>query len=558
MSDSDNQIGFEQTGLGALLKGNQLVVPINQRDYAWEKKEVTTLFKDIERSISGGQGSYFLGTIVTIPRSGSLEVVDGQQRLATTAILLSAIRDYIEPLVPLLAESINGEILTRIDREVLDRVPSLRLNLDDNDYFRARLTRTPPIPIPTKPSHRLLEAAFTEAERRVKAIVAGLDQKDHGPRLNQWVNFLEKKAEVILLKVPNAANAYRIFETLNDRGKRASQSDLVKNHLFANAGTRLSEAQQKWTYMRATLDSVADDEDLTILFLRHAITIIWGFVRETEVYEMVQSHTIAENPVVTFAGQLDNLATVYVAIQNSEHERWNTYSNSTLRALNAINLFGILPMRPLVLAVASKFPVKEAESAFKFLVSLSVRLMVAGGTRTGSTEQGLADAAHKAFNGSITFSSELVSELNGITPTDAEFKQAFETATVSNHRLARYYLRSLEMTHKAQPEPWHIPNDDVDSINLEHVLPQKPSDNWPQFDPEQVKLYCKRIGNLVLLQKSQNTQLANAPFTSKMATLKNSPYDLTNQIATVNDWTAAEIINRQQILSSLALKAWPI
>ena len=160
MSDTDSQIGFEQIGLGALLKGNQLVVPINQRDYAWEEKEVTTLFKDLERSISGGEGSYFLGTIVTIPKSGGLEVVDGQQRLATTAIFLSAIRDYVEPIVPLLAESINGEILTRIDREILERVPSLRLNLDDNDYFRARLTRTDPKPEPTKPSHRLLDDAF--------------------------------------------------------------------------------------------------------------------------------------------------------------------------------------------------------------------------------------------------------------------------------------------------------------------------------------------------------------------------------------------------------------
>ena len=93
---------------------------------------------------------------------------------------------------------------------------------------------------------------------------------------------------MILLKVPNAANAYRIFETLNDRGKRASQSDLVKNHLFAYAGQRIGEVQQRWTFMRGALESVSDDEDLTITFLRHAIMIIWGFVREKEVYEVVQ------------------------------------------------------------------------------------------------------------------------------------------------------------------------------------------------------------------------------------------------------------------------------
>ena len=97
-------------------------------------------------------------------------------------------------------------------------VPSLRLNLDDNDYFRARLTLATPQPEPTKPSHKLLDEAFRQAHLRVTSIVDGLDIRDQGPRLNQWVNFLEKRAEVILLKVPNAANAYRIFETLNDRG----------------------------------------------------------------------------------------------------------------------------------------------------------------------------------------------------------------------------------------------------------------------------------------------------------------------------------------------------
>lgn len=558
MSDIDNQIGFEQTGLGALLKGHQLLVPPNQRDYAWEEKEVTTLFKDLERSIAGNEGSYFLGTIVTIPRAGSLEVVDGQQRLATTAIFLSAIRDFIEPTVPLLAESINGEILTRIDRDVLARVPSLRLNLDDNDYFRARLTRATPSPEPTKPSHRLINGAFEQAKIRVQNIVAGLDVKDHGPRLNKWVNFLEKKAEVILLKVPNAANAYRIFETLNDRGKRASQSDLVKNHLFAYAGSRISEIQQRWTFMRGSLESISDDEDLTIIFLRHVITIIWGFVREKDVYEAVQKQTIAEGPCVKFAGQLEDLATWYVAIQNSESERWNNYSASACHALNAINLFDIVPMRPLILAVARRFSVREADAAFRFFVSLSVRLLITNGTRTGSTEQGLAATANKVFNEIVTSTVEMIQDLKSITPNDAEFSQSFETVMVSNHRFARYYLRSLEMAAKAEPEPWHIPNDDVNSINLEHVLPQKPATNWPQFDADQAKLFCKRLGNLVLIRKSQNTNIQNLSFSAKQPILAQSPYNLTSQIGQVTDWTAVEIGQRQRCLAALALKTWPI
>lgn len=65
-----NQIAFEQAGLGAILKYNQLAVPPNQREYAWrDDEQVRQLFADLARAINE-DSDYFLGTIVTIPRSG--------------------------------------------------------------------------------------------------------------------------------------------------------------------------------------------------------------------------------------------------------------------------------------------------------------------------------------------------------------------------------------------------------------------------------------------------------------------------------------------------------
>ena len=251
-ADTESEIGFAQLGLGSVLKQNQLTVPANQREYAWEVKEVTTLFRDIAREISEGQRSYFCGTIVTIPRPNSiLEVVDGQQRLATTAIFLSAIRDYLKPLEEELAKSIDDDFLSVFVRATRARVPRLQLNLDDNDFFRARLGGS--TPAPSKPSHHLLHSAFTEAAKYVRTIVAGHGRGEHGNVLNRWVDFIETKSFVILLRVPDASNAYRMFETLNDRGKRVSQSDLVKNYLFGQAGERLIEVQQKWSLMRGAL-----------------------------------------------------------------------------------------------------------------------------------------------------------------------------------------------------------------------------------------------------------------------------------------------------------------
>ena len=325
---------------------------------------------------------------------------------------------------------------------------------------------------------------------------------------------MESKALVVLLRVPNDANAYRMFETLNDRGLRTSQADLIKNYLFGRAGDRLPEVQQRWALMRGALESMEDD-DITIIFLRHALTAMGSFVRETQVYDTVQSIARAAQPAVTLATNLEILANAYVAIHNPEHEKWNGYSDATRRAIEVLNLFDIRPMRALMLAIAQKLPTNEAESAFKFCVSLGVRLMIASSTRTGTVEERLADAAHKVFSGDTATAADLIRLVDPMTPTDAQFQAAFETANVSNRKLARYYLRSLEMQAKGEGEPWHIPNDDRAAINLEHILPEKPEGNWPQFSDDEVRLYARRIGNLCLLRASENSNLRSEGFATK-------------------------------------------
>jgi hypothetical protein len=558
MADADTEIGFAQLGLGSVLKQNQLAVPANQRDYAWELKYVRTLFQDFARELDGPDRQYFLGTIVTIPRPNSLlEVVDGQQRLATTAILLSAIRDYLRSNEKDLSDSIDSDFLSVFNRHTRTRVPRLKLNVDDNDYFRLRLTSTSGAPSPTKPSHNLLNDACNEAARQVKAIVAKLDPKDHGNALNRWIDFIEKRASVILLRVPNATNAYRMFETLNDRGKRVSQSDLVKNYIFGEAGERLHEVQQSWAFMRGALESM-ESEDTTITFLRYALTVIRGFVRDADVYEAVQKHSRGEQPVVTFSAQLDALSNTYVAVHNSDHERWNNFGDQTRRALEVLNLFDISPMKALLLAIGQTFSEKEVGNAFQFCVSLGVRLMITNSTRSGTVEEGLASAAHGVYKKTVESADQLKSLLKNMNTTDGIFRTAFESATVSNRKLARYYLRSLEMSSKDEKNPWHIPNDDKSVINLEHILPDKPERNWPQFTDDDVKLYRNRIGNLTLLRSSDNSEIKSIGFNEKKRRYSECPYNITSQIASYTEWTPAKIIERQKSLAVLAVKTWPI
>lgn len=143
----------------------------------------------------------------------------------------------------MLVESINNEFLTGIDRDRRERVPRLSLNVDDNELFRKVITRSPDDPLPeaTKPSHDRLLEAYQEARRHVRNVVAPLDVLQHGDHLNSWVSFIQHRALAVLLRVPDDADAYRMFETLNDRGLRTSQADLIKNYLFGRSGQRFAE-----------------------------------------------------------------------------------------------------------------------------------------------------------------------------------------------------------------------------------------------------------------------------------------------------------------------------
>ncbi len=559
VAEAKTQIGFEHVGLGSVLKHNQLEVPPNQREYAWTTDQVTQLFQDFARAMNNGD--YFLGTVVTIPRiDGTLEVVDGQQRLATTAILLAAIRDYLMGKnEALLVESINDEFLTGIDRTRRERVSKLKLNIADNELFN-QIVSDGPRDFPAKQnrrSHDLLIDAYLEAQKHVKRSVSLLDPRDHGDELNRWVTFIQHQALVVLLRVPDDADAYRMFETLNDRGLRTSQVDLIKNYLFSRAGGRLAEVQNRWSYMRGALDTL-EDEDVVIDFLRHALIVLSGPVREADVYARVQELAKSEQGTITLTGTLETLANAYVSTFNPDHERWAGYPDTVRRAVRVLNLLNIKPARPLLLSLAAKMSKSEASAAHSFLISLGVRLMIASNTRSGSVETPLATAAHGVFDESVTTTSDLKKVLVDVTPTNEQFRVAMELARVSNARLARYYLRSLEMAWKQEPEPYFEPVENSQIITLEHVLPRKPEGNWPQFSDDDVRLHSTRLGNLVLMRASENSAFKSAGFLDKRAAYAQSSYSLTSMVGDMAEWTVDTIAGRQRELAKLAVKTWPV
>src|SRR5215831_1237253 len=287
-TSSLEDVHFEHLGIGAVLQRYRLKVPMNQREYSWESKQVLDLLRDLAGAIHESKSSYFLGTIVlTSGEDDVLEVADGQQRLATTTIILAAIRDFfVEKDEEMLVNSIDSEFLFKIDRKARDIEPRLTLNTDDNEYFRKKIISRPDLPerniLPTKPSHYKLLDAANQVSKHLGQII-----KPHGDEvktrlLNEWVDFIEKKTQVIVLKVPDDLDAFVMFETLNDRGLKTSQADLVKNYLFRESGDRISEAQKKWSAMNGALDSTGID-DITMTYLRHFLSSLHGLTRDKEV-----------------------------------------------------------------------------------------------------------------------------------------------------------------------------------------------------------------------------------------------------------------------------------
>ena len=120
----------------------------------------------------------------------------------------------------------------------------------------------------------------------------------------------------------------------------------------------------------------------------------------------------------------------------------------------------------------------------------------------------------------------------------------------------RYYLRVLEL-HGKEDHPQLLINEDPDVVNLEHVMPVNPSDDW-EIDAETAATFHKRLGNMVLLSTSQNTSLGNGSFALKKQVLNTSSFTTTQEVGKCQKWEADEIKERQTRMADVAPVVWPL
>lgn len=555
------KIDVKQDGIGRVLKEFWLRVPRHQREYAWEEEHVTTLFEDLTAALRQDQPApYFLGTIVTVDDGPDARlVVDGQQRLATTSILLAAMREYLLTRGATTRAEAIERLLWEIDSDLQEKVPKLTLNTADAGLF-GRIITTGQADESRSPlqSHRRLIQARDLARAHVANIVAGMPDTAHSNELNRWFKYIQHSVEVVLLTVPDRRTAFRMFQTLNDRGLTASKADLIKSHLLEMAGKREDEVAERWSNLRITVESAApDDIDAMLDFLRYALIAQRGHLREAKIFERVQEMVDSESTAATQAETLERLAGTYVATMNPYHDKWASYPTRIRHSLTEHRTLDIAPMKPLLMAVGAAMDPKEAAEAFSFLVSLAVRLNIASSTRTGTVEERLGNVAQQVLAGSIASADELRESLTDITPMNGAFREKFARRSETNGKRVRYYLRALEDQHNGARDNPFEPVDDAERFDRDHVLPIKPEPGW-NVDADTVAQYAMRLGNQVLLRKPDNAGLRSKPFAERIQTYRTSRYLLTQEVANESVWDPSAIERRQERLADLALLTWPI
>ena len=504
---------------------------------------------------------YFLGAVVTIPNGETrrIEVIDGQQRLATVSLMYAAMRDVFAAHPD---EQRATEIETRFLGEksfaTRDLSQYLVLNADDNDVFRQlTLVRAPDRKLSlTLRSHHRIKRAFDYFLDKFAALAAGRAAPEWADDLVAMHEFAWKKAEILEVAVPNESRGFVIFETLNDRGLNLSTADLLKNHLFGKAGTRIGEVKSRWARVVAPFDEPESGLDLDA-FLRNFWASKKGVVRVKGLFNQLKPEVQTAGQSVALADELKDAAAFWTAMFDPSAPQWSSYSAGFRAALDTLRSLNVEQCRPLLLAALRRLPKKEQERLFPLVVNWSVRWLVAGGGSAGTTERLYAPTAQKVTERTIKDTKGIVAEFDKSVPGDLAFQTAFESYAVRRAWLARYLLSVLERAKNKLPEPELVPNQDVDALNLEHVLPKSPDASWAiSFTPEEQRVLLWQLGNQCLLAKTANKDIGNLAFAKKRATLRASAFNLTSEVGKESDWLPGSIKKRQARLGKLAITAW--
>ena len=178
------------------------MIPVYQRNYAWEEDEITALVKDVYDSFKNKKETYYIGTLVTYKRGDSVyEVIDGQQRLTTIYIILKVLgikNEEIRNKLTYGARRVSASTIEKLEKLV--ECPHLG---EEVDY------------------------GIINGYKYAKNAVTSIDEQERECFKQYFLN----KVHIIHYRVPKDVDLNHYFEVMNSRGEQLEKHEIVKSML---------------------------------------------------------------------------------------------------------------------------------------------------------------------------------------------------------------------------------------------------------------------------------------------------------------------------------------
>lgn len=554
-------------------ESEQFVIPAYQRRYSWQDKQVKELFDDINH-LEGGE-THLLGSIVCLTGDhgagiNSLELVDGQQRTTTIMLFLDAIEDRLR-------SDGNDEDAQTISKMVTSKdytgTKSKKLvlgDLDNRDFMRVV-------------DGVELEEVINNNLLRARKIIGELIDKLNTEEFNQLRYKFINQAYIIRLDVAQAKDAFKLFETINNRGLSLSPTDIIKNFLLGNAsiisGETFESVKEDWTKIVLLLDGI----DMDNFFRQYMAGLTGQKVTQTrlidtfktyyaqnieegetlrEQYEefagVEQSNDTNKQDLKSFAKTLRLAADIYSKIQCASFDddeinrrlvnlkkirsvaSYTFILNLMRRGLANNDILEILRMIEIFMLRrnVAEYRTSELEDIFVALTKLPDENIIA------TTKQILVDNM----------------------PSDEEFEARLEKHVFKGQLEARAKYM-LEYLGYGTLSPTEMVIKSHRAVELEHIMPQTIDTkkakleygDWVSYLGEDAILhgeYLTKLGNLTMLGKKLNIVASNNPFEAKKVEYKKSEIAMTRELAKNEAWGLKLIDARTKVLAKQATELW--
>ena len=576
-------------------------IPEYQRGYAWEKKQWNDFIQDIDALAVEGINNHYAGTIVIYQKKDKpkksygpieklwlVDVVDGQQRLATCCLYLSII---IHELVNL------GKVEYKEKESFFlysGSTCKLSLNNDATNFFLDLLKKGNP----NKPALSTHEKRLLEAYNYLKKHI----DEQHRNRGENYVNYLIDLYEAISSKlgftfytIEEECEIGMTFELMNSRGKELSILELLKNYLMywvyrnitnddeRKSLTNLINKDWKDTYTNIGLCDGIEDQCLRTAWTLYCSPTpkAWkgyeGFKDDSYIplrKFIIKTEEDTKEFIKQFIEVLALVSHHYSIITNPKED--NTCSTEEFVWLSKIHHTGnIANFLPLIVAAREQLEnriIAEQDycELLKALECFAYRIFLYERYRSNAGKSQFFRFANDVFNNKQSIQDVIVKvhELINYYAKEETFIENlnkpdnwYSRRNLLRYTLFEYELWLLEKDGKSK-KPLLQWNDLSDST-IEHILPQTPEENshWREvWTDENIKTYLHDIGNLVLTKNNSN--YLSFEFSRKKGSVGKSPSysdsDIRQEreIAQFNDWRPEDLQERREKIVSWIAGRW--